>query len=67
MKEKNRVNHGEAGEGVVSAAIAVLIMAFLGAAMYFTFSRVLDKSGEKIDQQVDCIGQSAPGGFCSSP
>ena len=57
----------ECGEGVVSTAIAVLILAFLGAAMYFTFSKVLDKSGEKIDQQVDCIGQSAPSGSCSPP
>ena len=53
----------ESGEGVVSTAIAVLILAFLGAGMYFAFSRVLDKSSEKIDQQVDCIGQSAPAGF----
>ena len=57
----------EGGEGVVSTAIAVLILAFLGAAMYFTFSKVLDKSGDKIDQQVDCIGQSAPAGSCSAP
>ena len=57
----------QAGEGVVSTAIAVLILAFLGAGMYFAFSRVLDRSSEKIDQQVDCIGQSAPAGFCSSP
>ena len=32
--------HGDRGEGVISAAIAVLIMAFLGAAMWVGFQKM---------------------------
>lgn len=55
-----RVRLDERGEGVVSAAIAVLVMAFLGAAMYVGFKQTLGSAQEKTDNQVACIGGSGP-------
>jgi hypothetical protein len=52
---RNRVAE-EAGEGVISAAIAVLIMALLGAAMWGVFSGVMSGAGERIQQNVNDIG-----------
>jgi type VI protein secretion system component VasF len=46
----------ERGEGVISAAIAVLIMAFLGAMMWVGFQQTLDRSQDKVDQQIEKIG-----------
>ena len=51
-----RVRVDERGEGVVSAAIAVLVMAFLGAAMYVGFKQTLGSAQERTDTQVACIG-----------
>ena len=45
----------ERGEGVISAAIAVLIMAFLGVAVWAGFKASLDKSQSKVDVQLDQI------------
>jgi hypothetical protein len=42
----------EAGEGVISAAIAVLVMAVIGAAMYAAFSLTMDNAQGTIDQKV---------------
>ena len=50
----------ERGEGVISAAIAVLIMAFLGALMWAMFSTTFRHSAHNVDHQVnDCIGQTS--------
>lgn len=49
---------GDAGEGVISTAIAVLIVAFLGAAMYVVFRNLLDSSGSKATDQVNQIGDN---------
>ena len=46
----------ERGEGVISAAIAVLIMAFLGAAMWVAFNSIWDDSEQKIRDNVESIG-----------
>ena len=46
----------ESGEGVISTAIAVLIMAFLGVALWAVFSGVLTQAEDKIEQQVNEIG-----------
>jgi hypothetical protein len=46
----------ERGEGVISAAIAVLIMAFLGAAMWIVFRQILDDSGSKTQSTINEIG-----------
>lgn len=45
------------GEGVISAAIAVLIMAFLGAAMWVGFSAIWGDAETNIGDQVDQIGR----------
>ncbi|MEJ7584491.1 MAG: hypothetical protein WKF43_10505 [Acidimicrobiales bacterium] len=46
----------ERGEGVISVAIAVLIMAFLGAAMWLAFKGIFDSASEKTKGEVDKIG-----------
>lgn len=51
-----RVPSTERGEGVISAAIAVLIMAFLGAAMWVGFNTIWDDAEENIGDQVQQIG-----------
>lgn len=47
----------EAGEGVISAAIAVLIMAFLGALMWVGFKATLGNTQSNVDTQVNQIGK----------
>ena len=48
--------HEEVGEGVISTAIAVLIMALLGAAMWLAFRSIFDGASEKAGTAVDSIG-----------
>ena len=45
------------GEGVISAAIAVLIMAFLGVGVWLGFRATLDDTQDKVDTQVEEIGR----------
>lgn len=52
----NRVRVSEHGEGVISAAIAVLVMAFIGAAMWAVFSGLFNTAAEKTKAQVNKIG-----------
>ena len=52
---KDRV-HEEVGEGVISTAIAVLIMALLGAAMWVAFRGIFDGASSKAGSAVDSIG-----------
>ena len=47
----------ERGEGVISAAIAVLIMAFLGVAVWGGFKLTFDKTQKNVNEQVDLIGK----------
>lgn len=47
----------EHGEGVVSVAIAVLIIAFLGVALYVAFSGVLDGMTDEVEGQIQQIGE----------
>ena len=54
----HRIRRGETGEGVISAAIAVLIMAFLGAAMWFAFSHTMNTAQSKVDQNVSQLGSN---------
>ena len=50
----------ERGEGVISSAIAVLIMAFLGVAMWVAFSGTFNHAASNVDHQVNsCIGQTS--------
>jgi hypothetical protein len=44
------------GEGVISAAIAVLIMAFLGAAMWIGFQRMWKSTETTTQTKVEQIG-----------
>lgn len=48
--------HEEVGEGVISTAIAVLIMALLGAAMWVAFRGIFDGASTKAGGAVDTIG-----------
>lgn len=56
-----RAMRGEAGEGVISTGIAVLIMALIGAAMWVAFSGVFDTASTQIDDSVDRIGEDTSG------
>ena len=46
----------EVGEGVISTAVAVLIMALLGAAMWAAFRGIFDGATERTGSAVDTIG-----------
>ncbi len=48
----------ESGEGVVSAAIAVLIMAFLGVAMWVAFSHTMNTAQSRVDTNVSRLGST---------
>lgn len=48
--------HDDRGEGVISAAIAVLIMAFLGALMWAGFKAMWDTTEQKTNDQIEQIG-----------
>lgn len=52
-----RLRTDERGEGVISAAIAVLVMAFLGAAMWLAFKGMFSKTTDNTSNQVDQIGR----------
>ncbi|MGI8683509.1 MAG: hypothetical protein ACR2MO_00120 [Acidimicrobiales bacterium] len=52
---RDRIIKDESGEGVISAAIAVLVMAFLGVLMWVLFKETLIKSNTKVDVQIDKI------------
>lgn len=45
------------GEGVISAAIAVLVMAFLGVAMWAAFNLIFDDAQDRVHDQVREIGE----------
>jgi hypothetical protein len=46
----------ELGEGVISTAIVVLIMALIGLAMWQLFDRVFTDAGTKVESNVNQIG-----------
>jgi hypothetical protein len=54
-----RPRHDERGEGVISAAIAVLIMAFIGVGMWVAFNATFQNTARNVNNQVNCIGQSS--------
>lgn len=47
---------GDRGEGVISTAIAVLITAFIGAAMWVAFDRIWGNAESNIEGEVNRIG-----------
>ncbi|MFV0317952.1 MAG: hypothetical protein ACK5O2_13460 [Microthrixaceae bacterium] len=46
---------GEAGEGVISTAIAVLIVALLGVALWAGFRVIMDDATTRTSQQIQSI------------
>lgn len=54
-----RFGADERGEGVISAAIAVLIMAFLGALMWIGFRTIWEDSEDNIRTETERIGSDA--------
>ena len=54
-----RLIRSDRGEGVISTAIAVLVMAFLGAAMWVTFNAVWKDTSKNTEDQVKIIGSDA--------
>jgi len=51
-----RVVADEAGEGVISTAIAVLIMAALGALMWVGFKAIWGNASSQTTSQINTIG-----------
>jgi len=49
---------GDRGEGVISAAIAVLIMAFLGAAMWVGFQQMWKTTEATTNDKISQIGSN---------
>jgi uncharacterized protein HemX len=49
-------SRGERGEGVISTAIAVLIVAFLGIALWTGFDSMMNSATERTRAQVEQIG-----------
>jgi len=56
LTRRNQRLVGDRGEGVISTAIAVLIIAFLGAGMWVGFNTIWDGAETRIGNQVDSIG-----------
>lgn len=53
---RRRRLRGDRGEGVISAAIAVLIMAFLGAAMWIGFQQMWKTTEATTNDKITQIG-----------
>ncbi|MCU1497502.1 MAG: hypothetical protein JWM47_1455 [Acidimicrobiales bacterium] len=51
-----RVHRSQRGEGVISAAIAVLVMAFLGVALWVAFKGFFASTADKTGEQMSKIG-----------
>lgn len=51
----------EAGEGVISTGIVILIMALLGAAMWATFDGVMTETGNATKAKIDAINDDSDG------
>lgn len=57
ISTRDRIIRDESGEGVISAAIAVLIMAFLGVGLWVAFKLTLSDATKNVNNQVSKIGQ----------
>ena len=53
---RHRLETEDNGEGVISAAIVVLIMAFLGVLMWGAFKLLFQNASTNTSNQVDQIG-----------
>ena len=54
-----RAVRDDRGEGVISTAIAVLVVAFIGAAMWVAFNSIWNDSEDRIRDNVEDIGVSS--------
>ena len=54
---RDAVERSEQGEGVVSLAIGVVIMAFLGVMLWVAFKATLGTATDNVNQQVAKLGQ----------
>jgi len=52
----HRLSHDDRGEGVISSAIAVLVMALLGALMWVAFKAIFADASARTSTQVGQIG-----------
>ena len=52
-----RRHYSERGEGVISTAIAVLVIAFLGVAMWVAFRTIFNDATETTRTQVQLVGR----------
>jgi hypothetical protein len=52
VRVRARVVRDEAGEGVISAAIAVLVMAFLGVLMWQLFGDTLRGANDNVNEKL---------------
>lgn len=59
LEQGSRRASPDAGEGVISAAIAVLVMAFIGVGMWVAFNATFTHAAKHVDNQVNCIGQTS--------
>ncbi|MHB8506506.1 MAG: hypothetical protein ACYDEN_12440 [Acidimicrobiales bacterium] len=59
-----RHRRDERGEGVISAAIAVLVMAFIGVGMWVAFNATFNNAAKTVNNQVNCIGSTNAGTSC---
>ena len=53
----HRFSRDERGEGVISSAIAVLVMAVLGALMWVAFEAMWSSAASRTSVQVDSLGR----------
>ncbi|NLA34523.1 MAG: hypothetical protein GX868_02420 [Actinobacteria bacterium] len=56
-QRQRRRRRGERGEGVISTAIAVLVIAFLGVGMWVGFDRVFDDAIADTGETIGQIGR----------
>lgn len=52
VRATTRARRDEAGEGVISAAIAVLVMAFLGVLLWQLFGDTLRRTNSDVNQRL---------------
>ena len=53
---RRRRHYSERGEGVISTAIAVLVIAFLGVAMWVAFRTIFNDATDTTRTQVQLVG-----------